>query len=276
MPKLGLNKLKPDKDFRLGSIMRLPHLSAIPTVFVLGYPTVYDQKNSDFCGGAASAVAAELQENEPMSFEWIFAVAKKLSGDPVDSFGVDLRSICKAHTKVGALPRDKAPFSIDTHPIDFLRDIKNWPQELLNYAASNRKKTFFRITGPYSAFDNIRAAMYLHKVSAIIGVEFGWPLDQVAIDDLAVNGEGHAMAVLGWSEDYLIVRNSFGEDVGENGNHYIHRDVIDANVETYGAFIMLDMDREDVEWHIDNDIYMDDPWYTALFKVIKKLCGIKY
>lgn len=275
MKKFGLKPLTEDKDFKFGSIKKLPSLNEIPPRFLLGNTTIYDQGASDFCGGAASATVTELQEGEPMSFEWIFAVAKKLSGDPVDSFGVDLRSICKVHTKLGSLPRDKAPFTIETHSIDFLRDIKNWPPELLTYAIPNKKKTYFQVTGPYDAFDNIRASMYLTHTATLIGVNFGWPLDQVYINTVAENGAGHAMACIGWDTDHLIVRNSFGNGIGLNGNHYIHRDVINANINKYGAFIMLDMDREDVEWHIDNSIYVDDPWYVAILKVIKQICGIK-
>ncbi len=272
-PRYGLKQLAPDKDFKLGNIRRLPSITSIPPQLILGYPTIYDQKTSDFCAGAASAAATELQENEPISFEWLFAAAKKISGDPLDSFGVDLRSICKVHTKLGALPRSKAPFSVDTHPVDFLRDIRNWPADLLNYAASNRKETYFKVTGPYDHFDNMRATMYLTKAAVIFGVNFGWPLEQVEIDTPATNGEGHAMCAIGYTDNYMIARNSLGGDVGDKANHYIHRDVINSNIDTYGAFVLLDMPREDVEWHIDNSIYMEDPWYTALFKVIKTICG---
>ena len=52
---------------------------------------------------------------------------------------------------------------------------------------------------------------------------------------------GHALAVIGWKDkDYLIIQNSIGKEIGENGIQYIHRDIINANKQ-FGALMFADM-----------------------------------
>lgn len=269
----GLKPLPEDtRDFKLGAIYDLPELSELPDSFVIGLPEVINQRKSDFCTMAASAAASELQEGVPLGFEWMFAVGKMLDGD-VDGFGLDLRTACKAHTKFGAIERKDSPFSINSKSPDFLRRIENWPENLFELALKHRKQSFVKVTGPYDHFDNIRATIWLfraEKRAVITGLFWSWGHSEIKINQAKGEGEPHAVAVLGWEGDYLVVQNSYGENSGQNGRHYISREVINQQVPTFGSFTFIDLDPYDVKnYYLDNGIKVGENWIIQLLKTMR-------
>lgn len=277
-------KTKDERDFKLGSVTTLPDLSELPEEFVIALPPVVDQRDTDFCAAAASCLLSSLQEGVELGYEWLFAVAKMIEGggsydhekdelvtgsDP-DTFGLELRTACKAHVKYGCIERKDSPFSVKTEDQSFLRRIENWPKELFSKALPHKKGSFFSVEGQYDAYDDIRATMWKFrgkKVGTLFGVMWSWALSQVYIKDTG-DGFGHALGSIGFTAKGLYVQNSAGPGAGEGGRHYFSREVINEFVSYYGAYCLLDIPREKVEDMIENNIKIED---SVPMSVLKRL-----
>lgn len=267
----GLRELPVDeRDFQLGAVFDLPALTELPTAFRFTTLGVKDQHDTDFCTAFSYCVLSELQEDVKLEPSWSFAMTKAIEGDH-ESYGADLRIAAKAHTQYGALPETESPYSLETKPSSFLRNPEVWNESLKEKAEPHKKKSFFKVTGPYDAFDNIRASMWKFrdkKQGVAIGVIYGWSTYDKIVDTTTDRGGGHAMAVVGWEGDRLVVQNSYGTQTGDNGYQYIHRNIINANVDRYGAFMLVDIDRTQAEYLIDNGIKADWNWLKQFIAII--------
>jgi hypothetical protein len=267
----GLRELPIDeRDFKLGQVFDLPTLEELPVSFKFQTLGIKDQKGSDFCTAFAYCTLSELQEEVELEPSWSFAMTKMIEGDHT-SYGADLRIAAKAHTAYGALPADQSPYDLNNKEPDFLRNPEVWDYRLAEKAEPHKKKSFFKVTGPYDAFDNIRASIWKFrekKQGVAIGVIYGWSTHTVHVFEPSNTGGGHAMAVVGWDGDFLVVQNSYGLDSGEQGYQYLHRSVINANVERYGAFMLVDIDRTEAEFLIDNGIKADWTLIKQFFQLI--------
>ena len=267
----GLRLLpKDERDFQLGNIVKLPKLEDLPESYLVETLGVNKQDSSDFCAAFATCTASETQEGIELEPTYTFALSKELSGDP-DDWGQDLRTMCKSHTKIGAIEKKDSPYNLSNKDTDFLRRIENWPPELKNKAAIHRKQSYFKITGPYSHFDNIRASLFYYKTPIVIGVIWSWPLEDVFMEDFKEEGFGHAVTVCGWikveEKTYLIIQNSYGASVGRQGFHYFSRKIIDAMIDKFGAFCFIDLPRETAETM--NKWKIKWRWLAAILAKIK-------
>jgi hypothetical protein len=247
--KGGLQELPQDiRDFELGALYDLPELESLPLSFLLPY-TVKHQGDSDFCSAYTSCAVSEVQEGIELEPSYSFAVSKVLKGGDVDSFGCDLRNAMKAHVKTGALPSSISPYSLKNKSDHFLRRLENWRvNEKL--PAPYKKKTYFKITGQYDHFDNIRASLYKFKTPVAIGIQYGYRLSDIYFDEVK-NGTGHAMTVIGYKDaEYLIVLNSYGSNAGLGGTHYIHRKVVNHWAPFFGAYTFTDLTKEEVQHYL--------------------------
>ena len=271
----GLQKLLPDpRDFSLGKVVAYPALSELPDNFEHEIFKVKDQRTSDFCAAFASTSASELQEGVELSPEFLFAMSKQISGN-VNAWGQDLRSIAKAHAKIGCIEKIQAPYSLDTQTVEFLRDPKNWPTDLDNEALVHAKGSFMDCKGPYDAFDNLRATIWLYrneKKVPFFGVEWGWSTGEFYIKK-PNGGFGHAILAIGWrtigGEIYLTIQNSYG-NVGDNGKFYLSREVINSFVPTYGAIIMDDMTPAEYQERLKA---LSQNWILVALKKILEALG---
>lgn len=279
MQNFGLKPLpKDDRDFKLGAVFNLPKLEELPNEFIVGTPAIKNQEQTDFCSAFASSTISELQEEVELAPEWVFAASKTLSGAP-EEWGQDLRTICKTHTKIGAPEAKDVPFNASNKDAQFLRYIKNYPTV---DASKHKKESYFKITGQYDSYDNIRASLWKFKKEkrgVIIGVMWSWPSNQSRIQWVGIGGYGHALAVIGWNKKGMIVQNSWGKKVGDDGLFYISREVINHFVDDYGAFMFVDMPKEDAQYYIDNNVKVDTNWLlmqiqvsiNAIAEIIKNL-----
>lgn len=242
----GLKPLpRDDRDYPLGAVAVLPDPKTLPENFKLDTLPVRDQTDSDFCTGFTTCEASGQQEGVELCPEWSFAMTKHLEGDHT-TYGADLRTACKVHKEYGAIEKTDSPYTLENKDSDFLRNPEVWPVGLIEKAALHKKKSYFKVTGPYDHFDNLRASIYKYKSAAAIGVIWGWPMTDVYIKTPSNTGGGHAIPVVGWEGDYLTIKQSYGLDAGDHGFQYLHRDVINANVDKYGAFMFLDLPKPEV------------------------------
>jgi hypothetical protein len=276
----GLQPLPQDsRDFQLGAIVTLPALKDLPERFALtGSIWVKDQGDSDFCTAYAYCGISQLQEGVRLCDDFSFAASKWLSGN-LESWGQDMRSAAKAHVKIGAIEESDRPdgFTVEEKGSDFLRNIANWPEKLQRKAVKHRKKSFAAVIDPssdYDCFDQIRASIWKFrdkKQGVAIGVIWGWKKSQVYIDEIGTGQYGHAMYAIGWEGDYLIVVNSHGKVTGRNGFHYFHRKVINHFAPMYGAFMLIDLEKDDAKYYIENGIKWDAGWLRKLLQLFKKV-----
>lgn len=267
----SLRTLPPDnRDFSLGAFKTLPELKDLPPSFRLPY-RVKNQGDTDLCSAYATCAVSEAQEGFELIPEYTFASSKLITGD-IEEWGQDLRSACKAHVKFGALAAYEIPETfLDSTP-EKLRDFATW-QDYQSSAELHKKQSYFLVTGPYDAFDNIRATLYQYQTPIAIGIQFGYPLTQKTLNKIKT-GYGHAMTVIGYEVDedgepVLIVGNSYGEEAGDRGVHYITREVINHWFDTYGAFTFVDVDPEQVKYNQKYGIRPGDNWLIQIGKVIK-------
>lgn len=278
MIKQGLRETPEDlRDLETGALLRLPKLSELPDRFSLDTLGVKDQKDTDFCTAFATCTVSEMQEGVELSPEYSFALSKALSGDP-DEWGQDIRVALKAHTKVGAIKKKDAPFSLENEPDSFLRRIANWPGYLKEKAGEHRKKAFLKITGPYDHYDNIRATIWHfwmkfgEKRGIVSGIKWQWGIDEFLLKGTSNDGFGHCIPYIGWellrNEEGLVVQNSAGKSAGILGRHLASRDTVNHFVSRYGAYMMIDLSPEEVQWYLENKLKLTDNWLFRLWKIL--------
>lgn len=273
----GLRETPEDlRDFQLGAITRLPHPTELPAEFILEPLGVKDQLDSDFCSAFAYALASEIQEGVELSPEYSFALSKELSGDP-EEWGQNLRDAGMAHVKCGALEKKDAPYTVQNKPVGFLRYLSNWPGELKEKTAHRAKKALFKITGPYDAYDNIRASMWKfrnEKRAVVTGLIWGWSVRQFLLDGVPSNGFGHAVCLIGWNASGLVLQNSAGKSAGVDGKHIISRVTVNHFVAKYGAYMFVDLTPEEAKYYLDNGIKLEDNWLMGILKVLASIFKI--
>jgi len=110
----GLIPSKKDrKDFSLTKAFGAIDVSEIPDYdFVVAEPLgIFNQGNSDMCVAFAATAVNQDQERVLLSPEYLFAKAKQLNGE-WKSWGLDLRTICKAMVKFGCIEKKDSPFEL--------------------------------------------------------------------------------------------------------------------------------------------------------------------
>lgn len=270
--KRGLRPtLRDERDLKLGALYTLPDVATLPDEFLL--PTfIYNQRDTDFCSACAACQMSYAQEDVVLSPEYSFAKSKELSED-VNEWGQDLRTAFKVHQKYGALEQRLSPYDFDGNDSEFLRHIENWKiveKKFNDVIEEHKKKSYFSVKGPYDHFDDIRAAMFKFKSAVGSGVDFGWPLSQAVLDTIPYDGEGHAIAYVGWTEGgkYLWMANSYGTEAGAHGLHKVSREVVNHYVAIYDAFMFVDIPKEDARYYIQTGTSPEWPWPKQMWHTI--------
>lgn len=285
--------IEDERDFQLGALYKLPALEEIPDEFTVSeLLRVKDQGQSDFCTAFASTYASEIQEGIELSPEWQFAKIKELSGDP-EKWGADIRTALKSFIKFGSLPASEVPeelkYSDEKNNRDIIADIKNWPA-LEDKAIEFKKNSFFKITGPYDLFDNIRASLWQSKKEfeksknpsllklVITGViwKYSWTVaDKGIIPEQEFSGGfGHAFVFIGTKfidgKIYLETKLSNGKDIGIEGSFYFSREIVNKELK-WGAYTLKDIEPEVAKYLIKNNFGASMSWFAKLILFFQNL-----
>lgn len=279
--KLGGLKLLPrdDRDFKVGLFVTLPKLKDLPKKFCLPHLTIKDQNadgNGDFCSAYATCGISEIQEGVPLYPELSFAASKFLSGEP-EGWGQDARSAVASHVRFGAADSPAPNLTPKER-----RYFANYPEEYKQKALAHIKQSYVKVTGPYDAYDDIRATIWKfrkEKRAVAFGLNWNWDLENYYLTGTSEEGFGHLMYCVGWDEKGLICVNSAGKRAGRNGLHCISKETINHFVPDYGAYMFVDVSPGEIKYMIENNIKLSDNWligiYKALAQILKDFIKIK-
>lgn len=203
----------------------------LPDNYLVGSTLVLNQYESIFCTAFASCIIAALEDNQIFSPEWYFAKEAELSGSISTQ---DLRTAAKTAIKYGFLLQNLAQNSLLTQTEQFLADSKNWPFSDDLAAANYKKKSYFRVDGN---FQEIKQVLFQNKKSILTGV--AWQQDwQTSVQGIIPETSSpviglHSIPIIGFKTmdgiEYIIIQNSYGTTVGDNGLFYFSEKVFNKN-----------------------------------------------
>lgn len=274
MIKEGILPLeRDDRDFTVGALFQLPKLKDLPEEYLVEPLSIKDQNsdgNYDFCAGCAGTGMIEPKEGVELFYPFLWAAAKFESGTDVNSFGVDLRSVGKALCKWGVPEIKDIPDSVKNLSASERRIFANYPPSVRDAARKHLAQSYMFVDGPYDAYDNARANIWKFKDEKrhiLFGVAWNWNPIDFELTGVG-GGSGHAMWLGGWFKNGLCSVNSIGVNAGHKGVHSISRETYNKWADVYGALIIVDKPREDIEYAIQNHIKEGDSWLSQILKVV--------
>lgn len=244
------------RDFALGDVFG--YAEELPDGdFMVSEPLeIKDQRASDMCTGFSLTSVSEDQEGVLLDPNFTFSMLKKIQGD-WRSWGGDLRSGCKVATKIGFLEKSESPFDFSRNGRNFVANWNNWPAELIELAKKHKKESYFRVTGGFDTFDNLRAALWQNRdehrsiyTGCLWKNAWNSAPDGVVPKTLYLGGIGHAFKLCGQKiingEIHLVLQNSYGDDSGDKGFFYFPRNIVNRDF-NFGAYMFKDMPKEEVK-----------------------------
>lgn len=238
-PSTGALKDKPDRrDYRLAGVHAPVEL---PFSFRLNDP--FPLKNQDgigSCTAQSTSYHKQLQENFELSPRYLFQVIKNKI-EKNKNYGAYTRNAFQALVDYGICELGFCPEVYDSLD-EYLNDKGN-SETMEKNAASHKSKSYWRIDAD---FESIRQAIYQNKQAVVISIP--WypsynyaPNGYLDIPDYKKGTDaGHAIAVFGWLDNnWLIIKNSWGDGWGLNGMCYFHRDY-----PIWDVWCSLDIDQE--------------------------------
>ncbi|MBI4136917.1 hypothetical protein HY469_02535 [Candidatus Roizmanbacteria bacterium] len=222
------------RDFRLGGIMAPEPL---PPSFRLSDPyPVKDQNRFGSCTGQATSTHKQMQEGVELSARFTYAMTKKLEGNT--EWGAYTRNAFKVITDVGAVTESQYPETHNFSEATYL-DWNLIPSDLIDSAKEHRSKKYWRIEPNAEA---IKQAIYKYKQAVVISVPWYRSYmtpdgnGYLVLDKSMGTAYGHAITIMGWRDDWFVLKNSWGENWGLGGHCYFHKDF-----PIWDCWISLDM-----------------------------------
>ena len=206
------------RDYKLSAAAMQPHI--YPESFLLKPVRIKNQDCQPTCTAHALASLVEFfnyQEtyiNDKFSTDFIYGCR---TDDDYLGEGMYLRDGLKVLQKYGDVLYDKLPGNTDV-PTARKKVFTNFDQ-LVIQAEPNKVNTYYKIQNIQElkhALVNdgpVPAVMKWFKSATLINYVYTYPTTQV--DDY------HAVLIVGWDKDCLIIQNSWGKKWGKNGLFYI-------------------------------------------------------
>jgi C1A family cysteine protease len=241
--KLGLYKSPESiRDWKVSTVLRAP--TKLPRrVDLRQYcGPIRDQGETGFCHSFAGAALKDYQEckekgwRNDLSPLYLARRVKQIDGYPGQE-GSDLLSVMKALSDTGTIQETYYPFSgYKAGSLQFPTGGNGYQYKIKNYARCATiadMKTALSLGKP--------VLLGLQCTAEIYGVNAAEPV--VPLPSKLVLIGGHAVAVLGYDDDYtyaghtghLLFQNSWGEDWGEGGFAWIPYDYINYQTKDTGA-----------------------------------------
>ena len=228
----GCSPSKTDvRDYRLNS----ESAEKLPERFILPMGKVKNQWDKPTCVAHAIASLIEYhymkdtQKYLPFSTEFIYG---NRSADTTGE-GMYIRDGLKIAQKLGDVPESIMPgnhaFKTAKHNVDVCKE------SFIELAQQNCITAYYKIR----TLDEVKYAVY-HHGAVITGIKLygGYCLDRESVFYQKAEGKytGHAVLIIGWTPEYLILQNSWGQFWGHRGQFLLSQDAFDAWLyDTYGV-----------------------------------------
>lgn len=251
----GLGKLpKDDRDlgYAFSKIFGIEYTPKL-TRNVLNLPFIAKSQNYNTCGWTASAGAKEFDEKMELDERSLIIfgkIAGLISGDGFSNLRDN--EIVLKDTGIA----EKNIITTAFNSWETYSNVKLATKEVLDNAAKHKIKSFSRIYSTsevYRAIDQGRPVKigvgWRTNMNMSGGFSIPWILN--FLQGLLVGG--HAMFIYGYDQQYktqkvFMVRNSFGKSFGNNGDCYIIESNLQKQIDYYGAYVNLDMDKDMISW----------------------------
>lgn len=178
---------------------------------------IKQQLSSDFCVSCVITSIAEEYVNEPCEESFTQAFANKYVGQKPDEWGLNGKQAIMSAIEYGVLPKSKSPYSLGTHSQIFLENWRNW-MDVMGFAVK-----------PFHSFRKVKdIEKALEKGSVQIGIYWQGEWDDNAIIPVKNDFhkfEPHEVRGIGMKDDMLILQNSRGIGIGDNGLFYLPKEM---------------------------------------------------
>lgn len=245
------------RDFSLTKVFGAPSLD-IPRQYDvedekgdINQPRVQEDM---FCLAYAISELGADEHGIPMDAHFQAAFMGLLAGAPILN-GADMRVGIKSGRTFGFLPTSLCPFHNQDVTREHIADWNNWPWHLVDEAGKYKMPAFFKVDGPYDAFDNHRAQLYRHKPDNGIALGIPWyeSFNETGSNGIVKPGEGayfwHAVTVKGYryinNKEYVRVRSWSGRMFGKNSYGYFTREQFNKLLATAGSISFMYKDIPD-------------------------------
>ena len=229
---------KDERDYQLASIM--PEVE-IPEKFLIeNLSPVFRQKYGSCTSAASVNGVKEQQEQKALSEYFNYVNSKKISGI-YNQQGEYIKNALKAICDYGVCEQELFP---DVYPasrqwIDYVK--KEPSTEAYKNAEKYKGKTYWSMD---SYQRNFREALFVFKTPIVFVMK--WYSSYNKCDGVLPLPDNwvanHAVCAVGYDEEYLIVKNSFGTGWGEDGYFYIPFKDWEKHT-IYSPWILLDKDK---------------------------------
>ena len=244
---IGVGGMKlPKRDFRafewhrkFGAVSQLPIQD-----FDVWEPLItYDQGANDLCTDYGTIGAGEANFNTIFDVCFQRAAHNEQAGTPGYIGGADPWQAGLAAVKTGLLPQSLAPFTLNDPPAKYA-DISQYPVNVVDEAGRDKEFSIYKIlpNNGMDLFDSIRSVLWqsynsTFKSPVMVGVEWraSWlpatggiittnnPNEPFSNHEFDIIGQKTINGVL-----YLKAHLSSGTQVGDNGDFYFPREIVNA------------------------------------------------
>jgi hypothetical protein len=241
---------------------------------------IKDQGEDDTCSSRATNAASEDQEGVQLEDFFTFYATKVLIMQSPETWGADLRSACLAHVKHGALDLEYSPFKhYKRKPTrEEMLSPEIWTEDHMALAYEHRKNSFFAVDGPHDLFDNVRAALWIHRAnmrSVVTGARWGasWTAAPGGVipKDAEKGRSGHAFIFKGQKNIdgvlHLVAQLSNGEEIGDGGMFYFPRGIVNRDF-TFGMYMFEDIPKEEAKDHLYYGTTVNSGLFERLWKIL--------
>ena len=213
---------------------------ALPDYFYTQPLEILNQKNTQFCTAFSATEIGESEWDKRFSPTAQAAFEGKVSGKNIAGQGTDLRTACEAMRKIGFLPAELAPYTLDNADEQTCGDWTKLTQAEFDAASKYTLSGYYAVDGTHDTFDNIRYALLAAqqagepKPSVLVGSSWyaeweGISTDGIIPDPLTFVSY-HAHRIIGWKTEqgvpYLIDQQTQDTSYGDHGLCYFPRAIV--------------------------------------------------
>ena len=216
-----------------------------------------NQSNSLSCTKHTTAGASEYQDGIELSaaYGWSLLCEKVKNFTPN---GAEPRAAMGLSCEIGELAQADAQFTFPEDDPQIIGNWENWNQRevLKAYAERYKKAAYIKVVKVGDYFDSIRNALYVGKAKNQVVMAFGtWygEWSQTYVPTVYVNFSSyHAYLFVDFDTidgtEYLVVQNSYGENLGDRGYQYFPRETINKEFAKYGTglYVFEDLTPEQI------------------------------